>query len=85
MMTQALVKSPDGQSRFAVREVLQVDKEIKEYVLEGNVQVMRDYQEQRGITMEHELVRAVHSGRASIESARSKAPNPLYFDELLDD
>lgn len=85
MMTQALVKSPDGQSRFAVREVLQVDKEIKEYVLEGNVQAMRDYQEQRGITMEHELVRAVHSGRASIESARSKAPNPLYFDELLDD
>lgn len=85
MMTQALVKSPDGKSRFAVREVLQVDKEIKEYVLQGNVQAMRDYQEDRGITMEHELVKAVHSGRASIDSARSKAPNPLYFDDLLDD
>jgi twitching motility protein PilT len=85
MMTQSLVKSPDGRSRFAVREVLQVDKEIKEYVLQGNVQGMRDYQETRGITMEHELVRAVHAGRASIGSARSKAPNPLYFDDLLDD
>ena len=85
MMTQALVKSLDGKSRFAVREVLQVDKEIKEYVLQGNVQAMRDYQEARGITMEHELVKAVHNGKASIDSARSKAPNPLYFDELLDD
>lgn len=84
MMTQALVKSPDGKSRFAVREVLQVDKEIQDYVLTGNTKAMREYQENRGITMEHELVKAVQRGRASVQSARSKAPNPLYFDELLD-
>lgn len=85
MMTQALVKSPDGKSRFAVREVLQVDKEIKGYILAGDVQAIRDYQEARGTTMEHELVKAVHAGRSSIDSARANAPSPLYFDELLDD
>lgn len=85
MMTQSLVKSSDGQTRFAVREVLQVDRDIKSMILAGDVSAIRQYMEDNGTTMEHELVKAVHSGRASIDSARSKAPNPLYFDDLLDD
>lgn len=83
MMTQTLVKTPDGSKRFAVREVLQIDSVLKEYVLKGDTLAMRSYMEDRGITMEHELVKAVKSNKASLESARAKAPNPLYFDELF--
>ena len=84
MMTQTLVKSPDGLKRFAVREVLQINRLVKDYVLAGNVAAIRQYMEDNGITMEHELVKAVRSGNASLDSARSKAPSPIYFDELME-
>lgn len=82
MMTQTLVKSPDGKSRFAVREVLQVDSEVKEMVLQGDVLALNNYMKAKGTTMGHELVKAVKAGKADYLSARSKAPDPLYFDEL---
>lgn len=85
MMTQTLVKSPDGKSRLAVREVLQIDSALKELVLVGDTLGIRKSMEKSGTTMEHELMKAVSSGKASLESARSKAPNPLYFDELIAD
>jgi twitching motility protein PilT len=84
MMTQALVMAADGESRVAVFEVLQINAELKHYVLEGNVQAIRDYMEKNGITMEHELVKAVHAGKVRVEDARGKAPDPLYFDELYE-
>ncbi len=83
LMTQALVVSPDGTRRTAVREVLQVNTEISDYILKGDTKAMRQYQERNGITMEHELVKAVLNKEASIASARGKAPDPFYFDELL--
>lgn len=84
MMTQALVMSADGKSRVAVREVLQINRELKEYVLRGDVQAIRDYMERNEITMEHELVKAVQSGKVNYDEARGKSPNPLYFDEIYD-
>lgn len=82
MMTQTLVKSPDGKSRFAVREVLQVDPEVKEMILQGDVLGLTNYMKHHGTTMAHELVKAVKAGKADYHSARAKAPEPLYFDEL---
>jgi len=84
MMTQTLVKSPDGKKRTAVREVLEINSELKQMVLKGDVLGIRQYMEDTGTTMEHELVKAVKAGFASLDSARSKAPNPLYFDELYE-
>ncbi len=85
MMTQTLVKSPDGTKRTAVREVLEINNELKQMVLVGDVLGIRNYMEEKGITMEHELVKAVKNGSASLDSARAKAPSPLYFDELYSD
>lgn len=82
MMTQTLVKTPDGSSRFAVREVLQVDAEVKEMVLVGDVAGISQYMKDREQTMAHELVRAVKSGRVRYRAARDKAPEPLYFDQI---
>jgi len=82
MMTQTLVKSPDGRTQSAVREVLQVDSEVKEMILRGDVLEISEYMKKKGITMAHELVKAVGRGKVDYFGARSKAPEPLYFDEL---
>lgn len=84
MMTQTLVKTKDETGLFAVREVLEINKDLKEFVLNGDSLALRDYMEEKKITMEHELVKAVKSGKTSLESARSKAPIPAYFDEILE-
>ncbi len=83
MMTQTLVKTKDETGLFAVREVLEINKDLKKFVLNGDSLALRDYMEEKKITMEHELVKAVKSGMTSLESARSKAPSPAYFDEIL--
>lgn len=84
MMTQALVVSPDGKSRVAIHEVLQINRELRGYILEGDVQAIRAYMEANGTTMEHELVKAVHAGKVDVNEARGKAPDPIYFDEIYD-
>jgi len=84
MVTQALVPSPDGTKRVAVFETLQITRELKPMLLEGDAQGIRRYMEDRGITMEHELVKAARAGVVDLEEARNKAPDPLYFDELYE-
>lgn len=83
MMTQTLLMTPDGKSRVAVHEVLQINAELKNYILEGNVPAIREYMERNGITMEHELVKVVKAGTVDLNTARDKAPDPFYFDEIL--
>lgn len=83
MVNQVLMKSADGKSRFAVRELLTINNEIRGYIAEGDVTAIRDYQIRHEITMEHELVRAAFSGRCLVETARANAVNLEEFDALF--
>lgn len=80
---QVLVKTLDGKGRFAVREVLSIDKEISKLILKGDVEAIRNIQIKRGLTMEHELVKAIKDGKCTINAARSQSSYPALFDELL--
>lgn len=79
---QVLLKSPDGKSRYAVREVLDVNEEVADLIRAGNVQGIVNYQMKNEITMEHELVRAVKAGKVGYSSARDNATNLPRFEKL---
>jgi twitching motility protein PilT len=80
---QVLVKAPDGKSRSAVREVLTVDKEIARLIAVGDVEGIREAQMSREATLEHALVRAVHEGRCTPDTARSQSSYPRLLEELF--
>lgn len=82
-VNQALLKTPDGRSRFAVREILEVDDEISRMIQRGDVEGIKSYQYNRGITMEHELVRVVKDGLCDHKEARMQATNTGRFDALM--
>jgi len=83
--SQVLCKTVDGKGRFAVREILTVDREISDLILDGDNRGIRRLQEERGTTLDHALVKAVRIGRTTPDEARLKSPNPRYFDALLAD
>lgn len=80
---QVLCKTTDGKGRFAVREILTVDRAVSDFIMQGDNRGVRALQEERGITLDHNLVKAAQSGRCTVEEARSKSPNPRYFDQLM--
>lgn len=82
---QLLVKSLDGKSRSSVNEVLEVDDTVKNLILNGDVRGIVSYQEEQGITMEHELVKAVIEGRCSVEEARKVSSFRPRLDKLLEE
>lgn len=82
---QVLVKSIDGQSRFAIREVLEFDSEVSNLVANGDVRGIRNYQVENHLTMEDGLVKAVVDGRCTREAARAQSAYPLVFDKMLKD
>lgn len=82
-VNQVLVKTADGRGMMAVREVLAVDRQVQEFILRGDSLAMREYQEEKGITMEHELVRVVREGLVTPEEASFAASHPLLFWDLL--
>lgn len=81
--SQVLCKTADGKGRFAVREILTVDNVISDLIMQGDNRGVRKIQEERGITLDHGLARAVIAGRCTLEEARKKSPNPRYFDALM--
>lgn len=83
LVNQVLVKSPDGKSRKAVREVLAIDDEVALLVGAGDGRGIRAYQMKHGITMDHELVKAVRKGWCTVAEARTKSAYPRVFDELV--
>lgn len=82
---QVLVMAPDGESRSAVREILTVDEEVSRLILMGDARGIRDYQTERGITMEHGLAEAVATGRCTVDEARAKTAYPDLLERLLVD
>lgn len=83
IVNQQLVMRKDGTGRFAVREALTIDYKIRRLIAEDNFQAIRDFQEANGKTMEQQLAKAVLSDKCTLEEARSKAPDQIYFDHVF--
>lgn len=82
---QVLVKTKDGNGRFAVRELLSINNEIKELIVNGDIRGIRKYQIEREATMEHKLANAVKEGMCNYEDALSQTTDPALFNSLLED
>ena len=85
IVNQQLVMRKDGTGRFAVREALTIDYKIRRLISEDNFQAIRDFQEANGKTMEQQLVKAVLADKCTLEEARSKAPDQIYFDHVFEE
>lgn len=77
---QVLIKTKDGEGRFAVRELLTVNNEIKDLIIKGDIQGIRRYQINRGETMEQKLARATLDGRCSKEEALKQVVDRELFE-----
>lgn len=83
-VNQLLIRSVDNKSRFAVREILDIsDPDVKSLIQHGNVRGLREYQMDKGITMEHELLKHVAAGDCSAEVAMRVSPDRPRMESLL--
>lgn len=85
IVNQQLVMRKDGTGRFAVREALTIDYKIRRLIAEDNFQAIRDFQEANEKTMEQQLAKAVLADKCTLEEARSKAPDQIYFDHVFEE
>ena len=85
IVNQQLVMRKDGTGRFAVREALTIDYKIRRLIAEDKFQAIRDFQEANGKTMEQQLAKAVLADKCTLEEARSKAPDQIYFDHVFEE
>ena len=81
---QVLVKDKND-GRFAVRELLSIDDEIRDLIIEGDVRGIRNYQIARKSTMEHKLALAVKSGQCLKSEAIKHSSDPKFFLKLLEE
>lgn len=81
---QVLVKTPDGEGRFSVNELLTINDEVKELIIKGDVRGIRQYQIDNESTMEHNLARAVSEGRCTTEDARAHVVDLDLFNSLIE-
>lgn len=79
---QVLVKDMED-GRFAVREILTVNQEIKDLIVAGDVQGIRKYQIDREETMEHKLAKAVLEGKCLKEEALKQVVDVRLFEDIL--
>ena len=80
---QVLVKTKDGEGRFAVRELLTINEEIKQMIVKGDVRAIRQYQIENESTMEHKLAEAYKEGKCHYEDALSQTSDPDLFNKLV--
>lgn len=86
-MNQVLIKKltrpGEKEGRVAVREILEVDEEVRALIRAEDIDGLEQYQMDHEISMEHELVRAVRDGLVDAAEARGVANKPEIFDKLL--
>lgn len=80
---QVLVKTPDGEGRFAVNELLTINDKVKGLIVEGDVRGIRKYQIENESTMEHNLAKAVAAGKCTAEDAKGHVVDLELFNSLL--
>ena len=79
---QVLVKDKED-GRFAVRELLTVDEDIKNLIIQGDVRGIRNYQIENKATMEHKLAQAVIEEKCLMEEALKQASDPILFNKVV--
>ena len=79
---QVLIKDKED-GRFAVREILSINDEIKELIVKGDVRGIRQYQIDNKSTMEHKLAEAVKEGRCYEEEARKQVVDINSFNKVM--
>lgn len=82
---QVLVKTKDGNGRFAVRELLTINDEIKKLIIEGDIRGIREHQIRNQATMEHKLAQAFKEGKCNYEDALSQTSDPMLFNKLINE
>lgn len=83
LANQNLVRKKDGTGVFAVREVLTINNEIRQYIEDGNTRAIKKYMIKHGTTMEQQLAKAALDGKCTIQEARSLAPDFELFDKAI--
>ena len=79
---QILVKDKED-GRFAVREILTINEEIRKYIVAGDILAVRDYQVRHKSTMEHKLAEAVLADKCLESEARKQVVDVKLFNELI--
>ena len=80
---QVLVKN-NNDGRFAVRELLTINEEVRDLILKGDIKGIRKYQMDREATMEHKLAKAVREGKCLASEAIKHASDPMLFNSLME-
>lgn len=81
---QILVKDMED-GRFAIRELLTVNEEIRDLIVAGDVRGIRNYQIANKQTMEHKLAEAVFQGRCLEEEAFKHVSDPVLFKKIMEE
>ena len=79
---QVLIKDKED-GRFAVREILSINEEIKKMIVNGDVRGIREYQIDNNSTMEQKLAEAVKQGRCYEEEARKQVVDVNLFNKIM--
>lgn len=83
LCNQVLVKDGKG-GRFAVREILTVNNDVKKLLAKGDIQGIRKYQLENEITMENKLAKLMLDDKITEEEARKHITNVDDFDTILE-
>lgn len=81
---QVLLKTPDGQKRFAIQEILEVEDHTRELIAEYKLREIQEEQIEKKATMEHMLVSAYDRGEATLEEVSKYAKRKKLFQDILD-
>lgn len=81
LCTQVLLKNKAGTGRFAVREILEINPELAEYIREGETGKIELYMIKHKLMLEHKLAQAYLNGMCTKEEAFKFAKNKALFEE----
>lgn len=81
---QVLLKTPDGNSRFAIQEILEIEDHTRDLIAEYRLREIQAEQIEKKATMEHMLVNAYDSGKATLEEVSKYAKRKQLFKDILE-
>ena len=84
IVNQTLVRKKDGSGVFAVREVLSINNEVRDYISKGDIKKIKEYLIRENKSMEQQLVKSLLEDKCTYEEARQLAPDVEFFEHLLE-
>lgn len=85
LMNQTLVRTKDSKGMFAVREILEIDDNIRRMIINNDVAGIRDFMIKEELTMEHQLLDAYINDRCTFKEIKSLAPDLLLLEKIITD